>query len=269
MPVEVMVSAPAALDFNRLVDFVIPAYSALVVVVVISFLRTRQRDGSKRIYNFVRKEAEDESAPKRIYKLEDYLGIWQQVSALRIDEWFAWTRKNLAIRLLAPTQFFKIRQKFELHPDGRLSMKRDMGPGTPELIFASMVVVKNIEEGDWVSTQQANPMERTRARAAFDEATGTFYMQIEDAAQEGKYRGCFLYTRNIDQKDPNKMTTVRYCAKDACARCVIYFSQNSVSHFVAPSYIFFILQIWTGKYVDPTLTEKGGPMTVFSERVLD
>jgi hypothetical protein len=210
MTVEVMVSSPAVLDLNRLVDFVVPVYAALMVVVLIGFIRTTHRRRVKKVYNFVRKEKEDDSAPKRIYKLEDFMGIWQQESALRMDEWFIWTRKNIAIRLIAPTQFFKLRHKFELAPDGRLLMSRDMGPGTSTISFAPMVIAKNVEEAEWTSSDQANPQERARGRAAFDEATGTFNMHVEDAPQEGKYRGVFLHSRTLDPKDPNKLTTVSY-----------------------------------------------------------
>jgi hypothetical protein len=207
-----MVSSPAVLDLNRLVDFVVPAYAALVVIVLIGFVRTVHRDRAKKVYNFVRKEKEDENAPKRIYKFEDFIGVWQQESAQRMDEWFIWTRKNIAIRMLAPTQFFKLRHKFKLSPEGLLLMSRDMGPGTQDIAFAPMVIAKSLEkmeETEWVSSDQVNPQERARGRAAFDEATGTFYMSIEDAPQEGKYRGVFLHTRTIDPKDPNKLTTVR------------------------------------------------------------
>ena len=198
-------------DLNVVVDYVIPMYTVLTLFVLYSFIRGGASSHSKKFYTFVKKESA--GATPKIYSLKDFIGTWKQETAPKMEDWFTWKKRSFAVRLIAPTQFLKMRHTLEFTEENgvtMLDMLRDMGtPGSQEIKFRCPVADKAESA---VFTQVLD--DDQQVRAWFDAATGAFTLQIMDPKGEGPLRCIVSTTRTIDPFNPNNMTAVR-------ARCIV------------------------------------------------
>jgi hypothetical protein len=197
------------ISLNKIVDMVVPVYTVFVLFVIYSYSKSSASRSQNRIYTFVKKELEDANAPPRIYTLKDFAGCWNQEEAKGVDEWFLAKKKNLAVRLIAPTQFLKMRFNIEFIDEPsklyKIKVTRDVG-GRGNMENSGMGPVHD-------KIEESTPWEKgsgAKSRWAFDPATGTLTWQIlESPENDGAGWGISQIKRTIDPKDPNVMYAVR------------------------------------------------------------